>query len=151
MLCCGVLCCVVLCCVVLCCDVLCELCVNWQSDWEKQLARLDADLASARSEYQAATAALEKCRAETASLTASMDSMEKARAVALGDVEKLKSELASVREELSASKATGSGSSEQLRQKSEELMRVDAARATAEALCVELRSSMVDAKVCMML
>ena len=51
------------------CGVMC--CVDWQSDWEKQLARLDADLASARSEYQAATAALEKCRQEAASATTS--------------------------------------------------------------------------------
>ena len=62
-------------------------------------------------------------------------------------LEKLKLELAAVRDDLASAKSSGSDNSELLRRKVEELNRSETARTTAEALCTELRNNTAAAKV----
>ena len=100
-----------------------------------------------RADQQAAVAALDKCRTDAAATLAALDASERSKASVNGDCERLRVELGLLREELAGTKSSGSSSNEQLRQKSDELMRCEAARATAEALVAELRSSVADAKV----
>ena len=80
-------------------------------------------------------------------LTQNVTSLLQEKAGVVLDGDRLRLELAAVREELAGTKSAGSSSNEQLRQKSEELMRCEAARATAEALVAELRNSVAEAKV----
>jgi hypothetical protein len=105
---------------------------------------MERDVATLRSDQQAALAAVDKRHAET---VASLEACERARAAAVADTDRLKAEVASVREELASGRSSVSSGSEQLRAKTEELLRCEAARATAEALCAELRGSLADAKV----
>jgi hypothetical protein len=81
-------------------------------------------------------------------LHADMTALMKDKADLALQCEKLKLELAAVKDDLSTARLTSSSSSDQLRQKTEELARSEAARATAEALCAELRNTISDAKVC---
>jgi chromosome segregation ATPase len=118
-----------------------------QADTEKQVTKVERELATVRADQQAAVAALDKCRTDAAATSAALDASERASAALTTDCERLRVELTAVREELAGTKSSGSSSNEQLRQKSDELMRCEAARATAEALVAELRSSVADAKV----
>ncbi len=115
-----------------------------QTDFEKQLARLERDTAQQRSDHAAAVAAVERSRQET---SAALEACERSKAAAVQDCERLRLEVASVREDLAGARSSGSSGSEQLRVRTEELMRCEAARATAEALCAELRSGLAEAKV----
>ncbi len=120
------------------------VCVSGQADCEKQMARMEREATTLRGDHQAATAAAEKSRLQA---VASLEACERARAAAVADADRLKAEVASVREELASGRSSASSGSEQLRAKTEELLRCEAARATAEALCAELRGSLADTKV----
>ncbi len=110
-------------------------------------ALCDATAAAGKQREQEQESALARRTQELESVSRDVAGLTRDNAALALDCERLRLEVASVREDLAAARASGSSGSEQLRVKSEELLRCEAARATAEALCSELRSGLAEAKV----